>query len=148
MWKYAFNSLLCVGSIFFVSPVTCQFTSSCLFYMPDPLTGCFLCCVLERGNIFVRYFPNTHCVTMKFSFILVNVRTLRITKSFVDSWSVIAWYGWCMVWCAVSAARIIGSFLLYESINFQWYAALFEHLFNYEWTCLFPARQCNSSHHR
>jgi len=131
-----------------LSPTACHFALGYLFYTPDPLTGCFLCCVLERGKIFIRYFPSTHCVTMKFGFILVNMRTLRITNSFVDSWSVITWYGLCMVCCAVSVTRIIGSFSLYEGISSQWYATLFEHLFNYELTCLFSARQCNNSHHR
>lgn len=131
-----------------IVPYRIQFALGYLFYTPDPLTGCFLCCILERGKIYVRYFPITHCVTMKFGFVSVNMQTLRITNFFVDSWSVITWYGWCMVWCAVSATRIIRSFSLYESINSQWYATLFECLFNYEWTCLIPARQCNSSYHR
>jgi hypothetical protein len=148
MWKYASNSLLYVGSLFFMSPVTCKFALECLFYTPDPLTGCFLCCVLERGKIFVRYFPNTFCVTMKFGFVSVNMQTLRITNFLVDSWSVITCYSWYVVWCAVSATRIIVSFFLYRSISSQWYATLFERLFNYEWTCLFAARQCNSLHHR
>ena len=131
-----------------MSPTACHFASGYLFYTPDPLTGCLLCYVLERGKIFLTYFPNTHCVTMKFGFVSVNMWTLRISNFFIDLWSVITWNGWCVVWCAVSATRIIGSFFLYESISSQWYATLFEHMFNYEWTCLLPARQCNGSHHR
>lgn len=146
MCIYASNSLLCVESVFFVSPITCLFASGCLLYTPDPLTGCFLCCVLERGKIFVRYFPNTHCVTMKFGFVSVNMRTLGITIFFVDSWSFITWYDWCMVWCAVSATRIIGSSYMRASIRNDMPRSLN--------TCsimsepAFFQQECNSSHHR